>query len=88
MHKLFLLALLAFAQISLFAQNAAGTWQGTLKAGGRELRIAFKITRVDDETLCWSSIGQRNRRTIEAIVKIVTIEPREGMRPLRSAQTP
>ncbi len=51
MHKLFLLALLAFAQTSLFAQNAAGTWQGTLKAGGRELRIAFKITRVDDETL-------------------------------------
>ena len=51
MLKLSLLAFLAVTQISLFAQNATGAWQGALKAGGRELRIVFKITRADDESL-------------------------------------
>ena len=51
MLKLSLLAFLAVTQISLFAQNATGAWQGVLKAGGRELRIVFKITRADDESL-------------------------------------
>ena len=51
MRKLWLLSLLAFTLASLFAQNPTGTWQGALKAGGRELRIVFKITRADDESL-------------------------------------
>ena len=50
MHKL-LLVLLAFMAPSLIAQNATGSWQGALKAGGRELRIVFKITRADDESI-------------------------------------
>jgi uncharacterized protein (TIGR03435 family) len=32
---------------ALFAQDLAGTWQGTLNAG-RELRIVFKISKADD----------------------------------------
>ena len=51
MHKLWLLALLSVIQTLVIAQNPAGTWQGALKAGGLELRIVFKITRADDESL-------------------------------------
>jgi uncharacterized protein (TIGR03435 family) len=40
---------------ALLAQNVAGTWQGALKAGPpgqtREIRIAIKIARADDESL-------------------------------------
>ena len=50
-HKSWLIALLSFTPTFLIAQNPAGTWQGALKAEGRELRIVFKITRADDESL-------------------------------------
>jgi len=36
---------------ALFAQSLTGTWQGTLQAGGRELRTVFKISTTDADTL-------------------------------------
>lgn len=45
---------LAFAALSgsaLFAQSLVGTWQGTLQAGGRDLRIVFKISTTGADAL-------------------------------------
>jgi uncharacterized protein (TIGR03435 family) len=48
-------ALSAMPGAALFAQNLAGTWQGTLKvnspSGAVNLRTVLKITRADDESL-------------------------------------
>ena len=38
------IALVMLSAGALQAQDMAGTWQGTLQAGGRELRIVIKIT--------------------------------------------
>lgn len=46
-----ILAVAALASTAVFAQNIAGTWQGTLQAPQRSLRLVMKITRADDETL-------------------------------------
>jgi hypothetical protein len=46
------LRILAFAGLlasALHAQNITGTWQGTLKAGPRDLRIVLKISLEDDK---------------------------------------
>jgi len=46
------LCMIAFAMLSasvLQAQTIAGTWQGTLEAGPRKLRIVFKILLEDDK---------------------------------------
>jgi hypothetical protein len=43
-----LVARAAFSGCALFAQqDITGTWQGTLQAGGRELRRVYKITKAD-----------------------------------------
>jgi len=47
--KIFALAVLSAA--AGFAQNIAGTWQGTLQTPQRPLRIVIKVTRADDESL-------------------------------------
>jgi uncharacterized protein (TIGR03435 family) len=50
--KKLLLWIIAFAALSgsaLQAQNIAGSWQGTLDAGPRKLRIVFKISLKDDQ---------------------------------------
>lgn len=39
--------LLAVAPLVALAQDITGTWNGTLKAGGQELRIVFDITEKD-----------------------------------------
>jgi len=51
--KILSLLLSAFALLpgALHAQNLTGDWQGTLKAGPRDLRVVFKISRNPDETL-------------------------------------
>jgi uncharacterized protein (TIGR03435 family) len=46
--KTLALALLATAA---FAQNIAGTWQGTLQTPQRALRLVMKVTRAADESL-------------------------------------
>src|SRR5437763_814733 len=45
------LALAAFLAKAAFAQNIAGTWQGTLQTPQRALRLVMKVTRADDESL-------------------------------------
>ena len=42
---------LALTGATLFAQSIAGTWQGALQAGGRELRVVFKISTTDADSL-------------------------------------
>jgi bla regulator protein blaR1 len=44
-----LIALAAFSASALQAQNITGAWQGTLKAGPRDLRIVIKISLEDDK---------------------------------------
>lgn len=53
MKKLMVLTFLACSTLPLLAQNLTGTWQGTLQVpqAGRSLRIVFKISRADDESL-------------------------------------
>jgi uncharacterized protein (TIGR03435 family) len=46
---LWMTALATFAGSALHAQNIIGTWQGSLKAGPQELRIAIKISLDDDK---------------------------------------
>lgn len=46
-----ILGLAALAAASVFAQNIAGTWQGTLQTPQRSLRLVMKVTRADDESL-------------------------------------
>ena len=45
--KLALLALFCLPATSAFAQDLAGTWQGTLNVPGNPLRIVFQIARTD-----------------------------------------
>jgi uncharacterized protein (TIGR03435 family) len=50
--KKMMMWMIAFATLSLSAlqaQSIAGSWQGTLEAGPRKLRIVFKISLVDDK---------------------------------------
>ena len=51
MKKLFLsmIALAIFSPTTLLSQDITGTWQGTLDAGARKLRIVFKIASQDDK---------------------------------------
>jgi uncharacterized protein (TIGR03435 family) len=65
---MFDMALKTFAVAALFttaafAQNIAGTWQGTLQTPQRELRMVMKVTRADDESLkaTFYSIDQTGR---------------------------
>jgi uncharacterized protein (TIGR03435 family) len=44
-------AMTALAATAAFAQNIAGTWQGTLQAPQRALRMVMKVTRANDESL-------------------------------------
>ena len=46
---LWMIALAALSGRALDAQNITGEWQGTLKAGQRELRTIFKISLDDDK---------------------------------------
>ena len=46
---LWLIALATFPATALHAQNITGAWQGTLKAGPRDLRIVIKISLEDDK---------------------------------------
>jgi hypothetical protein len=49
MKKALLLTALLFAgSITALAQNIAGDWQGTLKAGSAELRLALQFTKTAD----------------------------------------
>ena len=46
--------IIVFAALSastLFGQSLVGTWQGTLQAGGRDLRIVFKISTTSADAL-------------------------------------
>ena len=45
------LAVAALLATTGFAQNIAGTWQGTLQTQQRALRLVMKVTRADDESL-------------------------------------
>lgn len=49
MKTLWMIALAMVSLSALQAQNLAGTWQGTLEAGPRKLRIVFKIALDDDK---------------------------------------
>ena len=50
--KKLLLGILAFAALpALHAQNAVGTWQGTLSVGPQKLRIVMKIVTTPDDHL-------------------------------------
>ncbi len=42
------LAVLLCAGATLFGQDLAGTWQGTLDHAGRPMRVVFKITKAAD----------------------------------------
>jgi len=44
-------AVAALSATAVFAQNIAGTWQGTLQTPQRALRLVMKVTRADDESL-------------------------------------
>jgi uncharacterized protein (TIGR03435 family) len=48
---LVLLALVFLAGASVFAQDLAGTWQGTLSVQGMQVRFVFRITRGADTKL-------------------------------------
>src|SRR3954447_24978791 len=45
------LAVTALSVTAVFAQNIAGTWQGTMQTPQRPLRLVMKVTRADDESL-------------------------------------
>lgn len=51
-------ALIAFCGYALHAQDATGTWQGTLQAGGKELRIVMKISNDGGLSATMYSIDQ------------------------------
>jgi uncharacterized protein (TIGR03435 family) len=48
---LWIIALAILQASALFAQSLTGTWQGSLKLPNRELRIVFKISTTDQDTL-------------------------------------
>jgi uncharacterized protein (TIGR03435 family) len=41
---------------TLLAQDLTGTWQGTLAAGGRNLRLVFKVAKADDGSALKSTL--------------------------------
>ena len=45
------LAVVALSATAAFAQNVAGTWQGTLQTPQNALRLVMKVTRADNESL-------------------------------------
>ena len=47
MKILLTLAVLVLSATASYAQDITGTWQGTLSAGGRELRLVFQISKGD-----------------------------------------
>jgi hypothetical protein len=47
--KLWMMALAALQVSALQAQNITGSWQGTLQAGERKVRIVFKIALQNDK---------------------------------------
>ena len=47
MKKLLIVAAVVVSAAVAYAQDVSGVWQGTLQAGGKDLRIAFRITRAD-----------------------------------------
>ena len=49
MNRIFILLLLTTGLAR--AQDVAGDWQGTLHAGGAELRLVLHITKAADNTL-------------------------------------
>ncbi len=52
MHRVLVCAVLSFFGVGLSAaQNIAGDWQGTLKAGGAELRLVLHVTKNADGSL-------------------------------------
>src|SRR4051812_39961839 len=44
---LWMIAVAAFSTGVLQAQDFSGSWQGTLSAGGRDLRIVLKVSKAD-----------------------------------------
>ncbi len=50
-RRIVLAALLCLAGFSAHAQNIVGDWQGTLHAGGADLRLVLHITKTTDGTL-------------------------------------
>jgi uncharacterized protein (TIGR03435 family) len=57
------LAVAALSVTTAFAQNIAGTWQGTMQTPQRALRMVMKVTRADNESLnaLFYSIDQNGR---------------------------
>ena len=51
MKRILILAVLVIAASLARAQDIAGDWQGTLSAGGAELRLVLHITQAPDHTL-------------------------------------
>src|SRR5262245_65281813 len=47
-YLLRIIALVALPASTLLAQDLVGTWQGTLAAGGRNLRLVFKVAKAAD----------------------------------------
>ena len=47
MKKFLTIAAVVLAAVVAHAQDISGVWQGTLSAGGKDLRIVFRITSVD-----------------------------------------
>jgi uncharacterized protein (TIGR03435 family) len=45
------LAVVALSVTAVFAQNIAGSWQGTLQTPQRAMRLVMKVTRAEDESL-------------------------------------
>ena len=51
MNRTLILTVLILATGLARAQDVAGDWQGTLQAGGAELRLVLHITKAADNTL-------------------------------------
>jgi uncharacterized protein (TIGR03435 family) len=45
------IALAAFSGTAIFAQSLPGSWQGTLKTPGKDLRVVFKISTTDKDAM-------------------------------------
>lgn len=74
MKRILILTLFVLAACFAQAQNVAGDWQGTLKAGGAELRLVLHITKAADGTLqaTLDSIDQPGANGIP--VKTITLK--------------
>lgn len=74
MKRILILTLFVLAACFAQAQDVAGDWQGTLKAGGAELRLVLHITKAADGTLqaTLDSIDQPGANGIP--VKTITLK--------------